>query len=41
MKRSEINAIIKDAIQFLDEYKFKLPPFAYFTPDEWKEKNHE
>lgn len=41
MKRSEINKIIKDAIAFLDEHKFLLPPFAYFTPEEWKEKNHE
>lgn len=41
MKRSEINAIIENAIAFLDEYKFKLPPFAYFTPAQWAEKNHE
>mgnify|MGYP002544321169 CR=1 FL=1 len=41
MKRSEINAIIKDAVAFLDEHKFLLPPFAYFTPEEWKDKNHE
>ena len=41
MKRSEINSIIKEAIEFLNEHKFVLPPFAYFTPDEWKEKNHE
>ena len=41
MKRSEINAIIKDAIDFLGEHKFLLPPFAYFSPEEWQEKNHE
>lgn len=41
MKRSEINAIIKDAIDFLGEHKFLLPPFAYFSPEEWKDKNHE
>lgn len=41
MKRSEINQIIENAIDFLGEHKFLLPPFAYFTPDEWKEKNHE
>ena len=41
MKRSQINAIIKDAIAFLDEHKFLLPPFAYFTPEEWQNKNHE
>ena len=37
MKRSEINAIIREAIAFLDKYQFRLPPFAYFTPEEWKE----
>ncbi len=41
MKRSEINAIIRDAIAFLDSHQFRLPPFAYFTPKEWQEKNHE
>ena len=41
MKRSEINQIILDGIKFFDEMKFKLPPFAYWSPSEWKEKNHE
>lgn len=41
MKRSEINRIIEEAIEFLAEHKFLLPPFAYFTADEWKSKNHE
>ncbi|MBR4282252.1 MAG: D-lyxose/D-mannose family sugar isomerase [Clostridia bacterium] len=41
MKRSEINAIIREAIDFLGEHKFLLPPFAYFSPEEWAEKNHE
>ncbi|MGN1409745.1 MAG: D-lyxose/D-mannose family sugar isomerase [Eubacteriales bacterium] len=41
MKRSEINRIIEDAIQFLGEHRFLLPPFAYFTPDEWRSKSHE
>ncbi len=41
MKRSEINAIIKEAVAFLDEHRFLLPPFAYFTPEEWQSKNHE
>jgi len=26
MKRSKLNALIKDAIAFLDEINFKLPP---------------
>ena len=41
MKRSEINAIIRDAKKLLAAHNFLLPPFAEFTPDEWKEKNHE
>lgn len=41
MKRSEINTIIKDAIRFADSFKFSLPPFAAWTPDEWLKKGHE
>ena len=41
MKRSEINAIIKDAIKFIDGQHFALPPFAFWTPEEWVDKGHE
>ena len=41
MKRSQINALIDEARAMLDQHCFLLPPFAYFTPDEWKTKNHE
>ncbi len=41
MKRSHINKAIKDMEKLLDEYKFSLPPFCHFTPDEWQEKNSE
>ena len=41
MKRSEINRIIDDGIKFIGEHKFMLPPYAFFTPDEWKTKSHE
>ena len=41
MKRSEINKIILENIDFIDKMNFKLPKFAYFTPDEWKEKGSE
>ena len=41
MKRSEINAIIKNTIEWLAELKVTLPPFAYWTPEEWAEKGHE
>ena len=37
MKRSEINKIIKEAIELLDKNNFKLPRFAYWTMDEWRE----
>ena len=36
MRRSEINAAIKWAIQLLDEHQFKLPRFAYWTMEEWR-----
>ena len=41
MKRSEINAIIKEFEAMLKEYKFALPPFLSFTPEEWETKGHE
>ena len=41
MKRSEINAVIKKFEAMLAEYKFALPPYLSFTPEEWQTKNHE
>ena len=41
MKRSELNTIIKDAINFLDRQNFTLPPFGYWTMDEWASVNNE
>lgn len=41
MKRSEINAIIKNAEAFIQEYRFALPPFAGWSADDWQEKGHE
>ena len=41
MKRSEINAVIKEFEALLKEYRFAIPPFLSFTPEEWKEKGHE
>lgn len=35
MKRSEINAIIRDADMFVRGHGFHLPPFAYWSPEEW------
>ncbi|MEG1012578.1 MAG: D-lyxose/D-mannose family sugar isomerase [Ruthenibacterium sp.] len=41
MKRSEINCIIKDAKKFMEEFHFCLPPFADWTPEDWKAKGTE
>lgn len=41
MKRSEINDIMKRALKFCDEMNFKLPPFVYWTPEDWKTKGDE
>lgn len=38
MKRSEINAILRSADSFLHQRRFALPPFAYWTPEEWRSK---
>lgn len=37
MKRSEINQILREAKEFLHEKNFLLPPWAYWTIDEWRE----
>ncbi len=41
MKRSQVNAIIRNADAFLKEHRFHLPPFAYWTPDDWATKGDE
>lgn len=41
MKRSEINAIMRQAIAFLDRQQFHLPPFAYWPPDDWRARGPE
>ena len=38
MKRSEINALVRDADTFIRQCGFYLPPFANWTPEEWAEK---
>jgi len=35
MKRSRINALIDDAIEFLRAYRVALPPFAYWGDTDW------
>ncbi len=41
MKRSEINAVMRDALRLFDEYRISLPPFVKWTPEEWKTKGEE
>lgn len=41
MKRSEINALITQSIKFTEKHGFLLPPFAFWTPQEWKQKGKE
>ena len=38
MKRSEINAIMRAADEFIRSFGFILPPFAYWSPREMREK---
>jgi D-lyxose ketol-isomerase len=38
MKRSEVNAIMEDAEAYLERMNFKLPPWAYWRPSDWKNR---
>ncbi|MBI2297961.1 MAG: D-lyxose/D-mannose family sugar isomerase [Armatimonadetes bacterium] len=35
MRRSEINALLRDAWAFFDTYRFRLPEWAAWTPADW------
>jgi D-lyxose ketol-isomerase len=41
VKRSEINSIMRQADGFIRERGFYLPPFAYWTPEDWRTKGEE
>jgi len=41
MNRSEINRIIRDADTFIKSHHFHLPPFAYWSPEDWTNKGGE
>jgi hypothetical protein len=41
MKRSEINALIRDGDAFVKQHQFYLPPFAYWSPQDWQNKGEE
>ena len=36
MKRSTINQVIEQTMEALKKAQFPLPPFAYYTPEDWK-----
>lgn len=40
MKRSEVNALLEDAKQFFREMNFALPPWAFWSPEQWKGLGH-
>jgi len=41
MKRSEINAALREMEQMTREYRCYLPDFCHFTPEDWQTKGHE
>jgi D-lyxose ketol-isomerase len=41
MKRSELNAIMREAVEFLGSNRFPLPPFAFWGKNEWQTRTSE
>lgn len=41
MKRSEVNKLIEDTKALIHEHGIRLPPFAYWSPEDWKSKGAE
>ena len=41
MKRSEINREIREAERFFASFRFRLPKFAFWTPEEMRAKRHD
>ncbi len=41
MKRSQINAIMKRALVFLQQQNFLLPPFAHWSAEDWQRQGPE
>ena len=41
MKRSKINAALKEMEAMIRKHCFALPPFCSFTPEDWEQKGHE
>lgn len=41
MRRSELNAIIREGEAFIASFGFRLPPFAHWTPADWEARRDE
>lgn len=41
MKRSQINELMRESVAFAKQYNFHLPPFAFWTPQDWATKGPE
>ena len=41
MKRSKINAVIRDMEKLIQEHGFEIPPFCKWGAKEWETKGHE
>ena len=41
LKRSQVNQIIENAIEFCNRMHFLLPPFAFWTIQDWQSKGVE
>ncbi len=41
IKRSEVNRIMREADKFIRSFGYILPPFAYWSPNEFKERKAE
>ena len=41
MKRSQVNAIMRENLAFIEKMGFRLPPFAFYTREKWKTLGHE
>ena len=41
MKRSQINALMRQAVDFFAAHCFHLPPFAFWSPADWRTRGEE
>ena len=37
MKRSKINELLREALEFFASHRFVLPPWGYWTPQQWRD----